>query len=384
MRVRARAVGVVVLVALGACGKGPASSPATSPTPSVEPGRARFVAYVDESDLWLYDVGPDRVTRLIDDGDARVENNPVFLGESEVLYSAWPTDEGPTTISAIPIGGGEAREIVRGEGSIEDFDLSPDGSTITYWTVDHDGSGVHVLMQVAVTGGEPSVLRRFGSNLGRGGSSEDEVSVAWSPDGRSILATNTIVTGPDPARMADPPRTDAIFVLDSDGRDIIDPWLGTHARWTADGEAILYRGFAGAGQTPSWYTVPLERGHGKELGIQVGANNLVVAPHGRNAAYDTSSFGDIPAGAVRSGKAPEVYWYDLSADRQTALADGALAPIWISDTEVLVTDVKRAGPRARTLNSWEWLGTASLVTLDGQRTPVAMTSTWDAVALFDR
>lgn len=387
MGARAGVCGVVLLIALAACGKepsavSPTSSPTTSPSPSAEPGRARFVAYVDERDLWLYDVGADRVTRLTDDGDARVERAPEFMGETHVVFVTSSDEPGTSTISAIPLEGGTARDIVGEEGTILDFDLSPDGATIAYLEVNFDTGGVHTLKQVDAAGGDPSVLRTFGAPLGRGAGSDDETSVAWSPDGRSILVTDTHVTGLDPDALEAPRRTAAIFVLDGRGDDLVPPWLGTHARWWKGGGAILYRGFSFDGDDVAWHTLDVPSADRTTLDIRPRTLNLSLTPNGERVAYDTSWFGETSKPG--SWDALVVYRFDLETGRERMLADGAIAPLWVSDDEALVTDAKRPGPRAETLNSWVPLGTVSRVTLDGTRTVVSMTSTWDAATLFER
>ncbi|MBI4729475.1 MAG: PD40 domain-containing protein [Acidobacteria bacterium] len=266
------------------------------------------------------------------------------------------------------------REIAREDGSILDFDLSPDGSTIAYLEANYSIDSVHHLKRLDLSSGKRSVLRTLGTPPGSGAGSEDEVSVAWSPDGRGILVTDTHVADSNGAR--------GIFLLDRAGRDIVPAWTGTHARWSPDGRTIYYRGYAGTNGV-AWFALDTASMRKTELGIRPGTNNLMVAPDGNRVAYDTSYFGDTPLEAFRSDKAPIVYTYDLRTGRESVLRKGALSPLWISADEILVTDARRPRPGAAA-NSWEPLGTVTKLAVGGIQVTVAITSTVQAATLFDR
>jgi len=343
--------------------------------PAVSKGQARLIAYTDRHDLWIYDVRTDRAKRLTADADRKEESNPRFFGTDYVLYSTTT----PTAIEAIPVNGGGSQTIVRDQGTILDFDVSPDGSSIVYLQTNYNGDAVHRLKRVDLSSGKSSVVLSLGTPPGRGAGSEDETSVAWSPDGRSILVTDTAM---DDGR--------SIFLLDREGRLMTQPWSGTHARWSPDGRTIYYRGYAGTslGLPPSdlkWRAFSVATKTRTTLGFRRGSNNLTVSPDGNRVSYDTSYFGDTSPEAIRSGEVPIVYVYDLRTRKETSLKRGALLPLWISSSDVLVTDAIHPPKGRPTLNSWEATGTITKITVGGRAQPTSLTATlWEPAVLFDR
>lgn len=367
----------VLVLALGVSCVGAPEGVKPSGTPSSPPasvGRSTFVAYVDDHDLWLYDMARDIVRPLTEDREQRFERDPAFLDDSELLYNASSSTETTSMIEAIPIGGGAPREIVRDEGRILDFDLSPDSSMIAYLTFKHVGETAHRLKVVRLSGGNPKVLRTLGQVSGRGAGSEDEVSVDWSPNGKLLLVTDTHV---------DQDRKDGISLLDRRGREEIPRWTGTHARWSPDGRTVYFRGHAEAGNV-DWFALDLKSKRTKELTMRRGTNNPAIAPDGSSLVYDTSYFGDMPPGTPRSREAPAVYRYELPGGPEVRVKGDAMAPLWISSGDLLVTDVMRPGAGAPTLNSWEMIGTVTRVSADGATSRAAMTSTYDAAVLLPR
>lgn len=345
----------------------PPPGPTVSFHPATPTREAKSIAYVDQRDLWVYDVNADRTTRLTSNGEQRIEHDSAFYGDRYILYGS--TD--PTAIEAISLEGGAPITIVQEEGSIMDFDVSPDGSTLIYIHVDFDGDAIHRLKRVAVDGGRPVVLRELGAPPGRGAGSEDEVSVSWSPNGETILVTDTHVE-----------PNEAIMLLDSDGKDVIPAWRGTHARWSPDGKIIYYRGYADHGDS-RWRILNVADKRRRTLGFREGSNNLAISPDGTHVAYDTSWFGDVTRNTITSDEAPVVHVYDLRSGTETILKAGAVFPVWISSRALVATDARL--PTQQSLNSWEPTGTATKLGLDRTRERVSITSTaWgDAAILFD-
>lgn len=349
---------------------GPQPSSPQSFTCNTATKQGPLVAYTEEGDLWLYDVKRDDVKRLTDDGPERSGNrsSPNFLGNGCVVY----VSSHPAAIAVLSIEGGPSRTIIEEEGWIMDLDVSPDGSTLLYLHIHRDST--YQLKRLSASGGVPSVLRTFAPNPGRGASTEDEVSVAWSPDGATILAVNTH------AGLENEPD---IFLLDEHGRDVFPPWRGTHARWSPDGRRVYYRGSAGDYGTKElgWRAFDISSRRTTTIGMRAGTNNLAISPDGRYAAYDTSYFGDMPIGALMTEGAPVTYLYDLRTGKETLLKKSALSALWISTSEVVVTNARR--PRGLTLNSFESLGTVTKITVNERQTEVSMTSTlWDAAVLL--
>lgn len=385
----------VVLFALGlaitSCGGPPPSNPrAGDPGETLSPTAtpvfpcssseksAWLVAYEDQDDLWLYDVRTDDLRRLTEDVGKRSEGRPEFLGNDCLLYSGsdLTASDPSASIELLSLAGeGRSRRIVDEQGLIRDFDVSPDGTSIVYLQIDHNDDGTYRLKEINLFGVFPRVLYTFSPNAGKGAGSEDEVVVAWSPDGQAILVTNT---AGEAFNYGD--RQESIFLLARDGRVLVPPWTGTHARWSPDGRTIYYRGYAGTNGI-AWHAFDVASKKTKKLGMRSGTNNLAVSPDGARVAYDTSYFGDTPLGAAISKEVPVVYVYDLASGKETLLRENALGPLWISASQLLVTNAKEPG---RSLNSWESLGTVTKLSTDGSRKKVSMKSTlWGAAVLFD-
>jgi Tol biopolymer transport system component len=374
---RRAVLGFVLGLALTACEPGaePGPNPTTAssrpPTPTISSANlcahhdaaSRLVAYTDARDLWLYDVRKDERRRLTSDGEARYEHEPKFLGSDCLVYA----NSEPAAIELLDLSGAApSRRIVEERGLVVDLDVSPDGSTVLYLQINFDVDSTYRLKQVGIEGGTPVVLHTFAQNPGRGAGSEDEVSVAWAPDGSKILVINT---------HEGSKRPKAISLFDRTGREVVGQWTGTHPRWSPDGRTIYYRGYAGLnGQ--DWYALDVRTMKAVKLGIRPATNRLAVSPDGVRVAYDTSYFGEYPLEAKVSDEAPVTYVYNLATRKETLLKEGALEPLWVSVGRVLVTNAKKR-PR-NSLNSWESLGTVTEISIDGTHTMVAITST-----LFD-
>jgi dipeptidyl aminopeptidase/acylaminoacyl peptidase len=335
-----------------------------------------LVAYRDADDLWLYDAAADANRRLTSDGDARLEFAPAFLDVGCLVHAS----NEPTTINVVDLSpGGPTRGLLQESMLIASLALSPDGATLLYLRISYDTEPAFRLVRVPMSGGRPELLHTFEPSLGRGGSSEDEVSVAWSPDGARILVANTHA-------FSRAYEMGSIHLFDVDGREL-HRWAGTHPRWSPDGARVYFRGHAGLDgdvvEPPAWQALDVATMETIAVGMRAGTNGAAISPDGRFVAYDTSWFGDIPIGTLVTGVPPDVYLYHLQDDRETLLLHGGVGPLWISATELLVTEAGPAGPN--TIGSWDSLGTALRLTIAGGRSPAGMTSTaFDAAVLLTR
>ena len=388
-----RGLGPVIVLVLAGCGAevttappnhttsppsaaAPASSVSTSPdasrsataSPPIscdDRATSALVAYGDADDLWLYDVATDTSRQLTHDGEGQSEWLPAFAGAGCLVYAK----DGPAIELLDLIPGGGSRTLVAEVGTITHLAVSPDGTTLLYLHIDFDVDSTYRLKRVELGGGEPVVMHTFSPNLGRGGSSEDEVSIAWSPDGSSILVANT-------HEFSREFENGAIYIFDATAGGIVAKWKGTHPRWSPDGETVYFRGFANQ-DDQGWFAMRLRTMNRTKVGFRPGTNNLVVSPDGRYVAYDTSSIGDIPMGVVVTGKPPTVYLYDVRRAREELVLRGGIQPLWIAADRLVATNVSQGAPNPNTFGApwWDPLGTVASISLDGASQSIAMTST---------
>lgn len=363
----------------------PTSPPTPTPTgPSAAScaGRssgATLVAYWESDDLWLYDATAEKSRRLTDDGDTRSEWSPSFVNAG-CLVVATNSVNGGATIELLDLSAPtSSRRLVEELGSIWSGAVRPDGTEMLYLHIDHDLDSTYRLKRVAVGGGPTEVVHTFAANLGRGGSSEDEVSLAWSPDGSTILVSNTHEYSKDFEQGG-------IYLMDPGTGEALGHWAGTHPRWSPDGETVYFRGHGGAGEDVGWKTMDIESMRTAHLGMRPGTNLAAVSPDGRYIAYDTSSFGDMPTGARVTGEPPNVYLYDLGRDRETLLRRGSIATLWISATDMVVSNVSRGAPNPNTWggNWWDPLGTVTKISVDGDHRAIDMRSTFEGAVFRGR
>lgn len=330
-------------------------------------GSETLVAYGDGGDLWLYNVDRDEGRQLTTDREERYDRNPGFVAGSCLAFST----NGPASIELIDLSPeGSRRTIVEETGGIVDLAISPDQAAVVYLQIDFDVDSTYRLKRVGVEGGTPEVLYTFDANLGRGGGSEDEASVAWSPDGAVILVANT-------HEYSVEYPYGAVYLFEKTG-ERLGRWAGTHPRWSPDGGTVFYRRSAWLdGQR--WRAMDVASMESTSVGFRSGTNGLAVSPSGRHVAYDTSVFGDRP-GTASTREAPVVYLYDLQTGNETLLKRGALGPVWISATDLVVTNARY--PERPSFNSWESLGTVSRISVGGDRERIDMSSTLFDIDVF--
>lgn len=330
-----------------------------------------LVAYQEAGDLWLYNADADESRRITNDGDQRAEWSPQFLGPGCLVYAT-----GGPSIEVLDLSSGSRRLLLDEGGSIWSIALAPDGATLVYLHIDHNVDSTFRLKRVAMSGGEPEVVHQFHQSAGRGGSSEDEVSAAWSPDGSKLLVSNT-------HEFSREFENGATYVFDATSFETLAMWKGTHPRWSPDGETLYFRGFASQ-DAQQWFAMDLPTMDRTRVGFRPGTNNLVVSPDGRYVAYDTSSFGDIPMGVALTGKPPNIYLYDLRARQEELVLRAGIQARWIQSKTLVATNVRKGAPAPNTWGAswWTPLGTVARISVAGAIDLVDMTSTLDDAAVL--
>jgi hypothetical protein len=191
-------------------------------------------------------------------------------------------------------------------------------------------------------------VKSFPELLGRGVGLEDEVSVAWSPDGKSMLVVDT---------FRDPPLKVTMWVLDLEGKDIVPARTGTFGRWGSDSKTIYYKDYSGSGD---WFRLSMSDNKRTTLAIPAERLNPAVSPGGNLIALNGG------------GSKPSVYAFDLAKGSEVKIGAGVV-PVWLSDTEVAVTDVRACTAEEECFEALPWkpLGTASKLRVDGAKADAA-------------
>lgn len=357
---------VLVALLLAACGgeEGPESQASQTPTTSPTPGPAVPVLIYSttsncpssscaaaewaadrKDDLWIYESSDGSHYRLTSDGDAVVEVLPQFTGRNTVSFVEGSEEQKPgvAMFELAFKAGSTAKELFRVEaGNIFRYDWSPDGSSVAFLNFNDEGASA--LQIWTRSDGKIRSVKSFPELLGRGVGLEDEVSVAWSPDGKSILVVDT---------FRDPPLTVTMWVLDLDGKDIVPARAGTFGRWGSDSKTIYYKDYSGSGD---WFRLSLSNNKTTTLAIPDQRLNPAVSPGGGFIALNDG------------GSKPSVYVFDLEKGIERKLAAGVV-PVWLSDTEMALTDVRPCTAEEECFEGppWKPLGTASMLRAGGTK-----------------
>lgn len=339
-------------------------SPSPSPSPSPGPLAARMIVFEDGGDLWLYTVEGDSMRRLTSDGRERVETLPRFVDPSTVSFA----QQGGRRLLALDLDTGEEREVLDTGTRLQAYDWSPDRRAIAFLgDADPEDDTVGLWIHRLDGASGPERVRSFPAGLGRGFRPEDdEVRVAWSPDGGTILVVDTTEV---PNQAPGPATT--MYVVRPDGSDVVEPRDGTFARWSLDSRTIYYRGFdTGFG----WRALDVSDGSERALAITERTLRPALSPDGSRLAYDD--------GAART----RVLLYDLEAGAESEVATGFAGPIWLAGGALAATRTRpcegeeTCGAHSPT---WESEGAAERVPLGGgQRSALSLPTTLDADVLY--
>ena len=360
-----RAVAALALAALTitvACGGGdrelagpsptPPNSQSATATPTVSlPTHA--VVYAFQNDLWLYDVKADSNRRLTNDGPTTDETSPRFRDGDTVTFLA------SFKVMEIDLSSGRAAQLIGTEDPVAAFDWSPDGETLALLTAEP------AVALFTPADGRTETIRSLHEcpDCGRGGGDDDETRIEWSPDGSDLLVVNTGIDD-------HVGNTPTMWAMNVEGRDLITPRDGTHARWTAGSNAIIYE--------PWNYTLGLEEA-ARLVDIRTGKTSTLPissvyrpapSPDGRFITYD-----DGRANA-------DVFVYDVEARTTRRLARGAVGALWLSADSLAVTKVRPCeGDECGHAPPWFSLGAVERVTLGGAASSIAMRGSIDADVL---
>jgi dipeptidyl aminopeptidase/acylaminoacyl peptidase len=211
--------------------------------------------------------------------------------------------------------------------------------------------------------GSTKEIRTLGSVIGRGSPDVDETSIWWSPDGAHLLVTSTSILDHVHGKVH------SVFVIDTEGADVVPPQTGSFARWSDSGAEVFFLKISPGLSPQATRMLDVSSGSVTDLPGAVPGFRISVLPGGHALTYDDS------------GSTPSIYHYDLRTSSQTKLIEGAVGGRWIDDGSVLVTRTRACPPPKACFVPWEEVGIGLRVDLEGGQTPQSFLSTLDADVL---
>jgi len=304
---------MLVLILLAACssapqGNGPraSSTPSDSGEPSPSPmQQAKALLFPAGDGLWFYTVGAETARRI-------AGKEPGSWGWGFALRDA--TDATyfyKDALRSFDATKGTTGELFKAPGGFT-MDWSPDGRRLAYMTVDFDKCSC-ATAYLYTPGENAHRIWTSKSWAGRGGTQLDEMSIAWSPDGTALLI---VITALDTEVQGDKIVTaDTIYVLRSDGSQVLKPQLGTMARWAPDGRSIYYRRLGPSG---AWRVLTVAGGEQSALGLPSEAYRPRVSPDGTKIAFDDGK------------EHPSVFVFDIASGATQFIGRDFVAAVWLS------------------------------------------------------
>jgi len=318
--------------------------------PEVKKEKGVVLAYVKNSDVYTYHAGQSKETRATSDA----KENAVWYGVPKVLDSErisymrcerdGDTNQDPYTCSLIlhNLASDEKQTLLSNTSSANtnNFQVGAEirqygwnsKNTELYYLVDEpndDGTleNTTVLYRYKVGESEPVLVERFTPTAGRGGSLDDEVYIAYSPNDERVLVVNTVLY---PA--IDEDEGTAFVYQAVDGERIWDnpgAWT-TFGRWVSANEFVAKETINGARQSDlirvnvATDTIEKPATDIEWLGVQaVTITNLVY--------YLTEE---------EAGEGLSVYAYSLDTNEVSEVYDGVIPREVLTNEQILVTTTK--------------------------------------------
>lgn len=345
-----------------------------TPSSSLAPIQvAATIAYSVDGDVYVLD--QDGGTRRITDDGPNVDEDaivfdalPRLRGEDQLWWIARGPVDGPSILWQMDLSTGDRSALVEIDGWVQAFDAQDDHGRLAFTAVKNSQQRVFVLDL-----DDPRFAERddpaarwdlaeerwaFPAYLGRGTTSEDEVSVAWSPDGSTLLVVNTFVDGG--RERGD----ETLLVLDATGKPVVAPIHGTFGRWIV-GDEFLYRPMTES----DWRILNVATGRERAF---AGLPSTAVAPSVSPDRRRIVAQQERPAPAL-----PTLYAVDLASGR--ALLDATIEglwPVWLDDGTIVATALEACTDDC--VEHWRRLPETFIISLDdGQQSPYGIAGTFD-------
>lgn len=347
----------------GACGQAVTASEPNGGTAAPE-GQA---IYSSGGELWLYDVSSDSATLLTTAGSS-IGLRPRFRDARSVSFAGLPEESETVgdfdheSLYEIDLRDRQVTEILKLPRDLSGYDWSPDGRWLAYQMVTRTGPRLPPMAVCLYDSiqGTTTLLRSLKVPFLTGLSQQDEESVAWSPQGESILVIDTH-------------QRPSVYILDREGRDLVPPLHGTFARWLPDGKTVLYREERESADKPGrWLTLDVISNRTQRLGIPADASKPAISPNGEMMVYDD---GDE--------ERPSTYTYVLADGTRRRLIRGHGAPIWFGPNLIAATAAGPCPPRMECNNWWVEQGRTVGIDLDnGTRRQLELPTTLQEPRVF--
>lgn len=259
----------------------------------------------------------DGLVQALDDGDPETaERAPAIDAEGNVFWVSVAADGQSSAIWRADADGNNRRQILKSQGVIQRLAVRG-GDEVAFLVAAETGWSVHL----ARPEGTPSLLWQFPLALGRGISTDDSISVAWSPDASRLLVVDTFVD------VANERAEETLLVLTDTG-DAETILHGTHATWLPNG-TILYRPL-GPSTDGSFVVHDLTSSDEQPTDIKGDAlYGPVVSPDGRLVALGNATDGTVLVANLEGG--------------EHRVIDGGY-PIFLSPTALGVSELRFCSP----------------------------------------
>jgi hypothetical protein len=311
-----------------------------------------IAVFPSKDGIAIYDITADVATAL----DPEFGRLPQLRTASlvTVVRQRVPSDDdhtfGQDSLFELDIATGRPQELLRLPNYVLAFEWSVDGAMLAY-LVQPNADNVLCLFDTRT--GTAGPLRTLSFTVGRGVNQRDERSIAWSPTAREILVGDTA-------------QQPSLYVVDLDGRNVIEPLDGTFARWWSNNEVLLAGGLpaGGSAEVFEWSIVSIDSGRTRPFGLPSEAYRPAISADGTLIAYDDGA------------EEPSVFLFDVETGTSRRLARDHVMPVWLGPDLIAAT---AAGPcPPSNFCVIPWLESDTTVGIDpgsGERRPLALTTT---------